>query len=176
MIDARTLVAQAAQSSSMPTEPKQTSDMIRKLFLLMHGAYGNAFMSKFATGEKDGRGKDKGIRAAMLVWDAKLATYPSQTVDRAVSKLQEHFKTFPPGLFEFEELCKSLLPPKIVTFNDYPKLPQAKDVSHVQVTAVGDNRDWARRIIAKHEAGGRISQACLDIARSALRYRNEADE
>jgi len=176
MIDSRTLVAQAAQSAGTPTEPKQTSDMIRKLFLLMHGAYGNAFMSKFSTGEKDARGKDKGIRAAMLVWDSKLAAYPAQTVERAVSKLQEHFQTFPPGLFEFEELCKSLLPPKIVTFDDYPKLPPPKDVSHVQVAEVGDNRDWARRIIAKHEAGGRISQACLDMARGALRHRDEGDQ
>jgi len=173
MIDARTLVAQTAQSASTPADPKPSSDMIRKLFLLMHGAYGNAFMSKFSTGEKDARGKDKGIRAAMLVWDAKLAAYPAQTVERAVSKLQEHFLTFPPGLFEFEELCKSLLPPKIVTFDDYPKLPPAKDVSNVQVAEIGDNRDWARRIIAKHDAGGRISQACLDIARSALRHRDE---
>jgi len=175
MIDARTLVPQAAQSDNTHTDPKQTSDMIRKLFLLMHGAYGNAFMSKFSTGEKDARGKDKGIRAAMIVWDAKLATYPAQIVERAVSKLQDHFPTFPPGLFEFEGLCKSLLPSKIMTFDDYPKLPPAKDVSNVQVTEVGDNRDWARRIIAKHESGGRISQACLDIARSALRYRDDGD-
>ena len=177
MIDARTLVAQAGQFQSNDQEnQKPTSDIVRKLFLLMHGAYGNAFMSKFSTGEKDTRGKDKGIRAAMLVWDAKLAEYPAHVIDRALSKLHEHFKTFPPGLFEFDELCKSMLPPKSVSFDDFPKLPPPKDVSYVQISSVGDGKDWARMIIAKHEAGGRISQTCVEFAKMALRQRKISDD
>ena len=56
----------------------QISTSVRNLFLLMQGAYGSLFLSRFATGVLDGRGRDQGIRSAMLVWSHALSRFSAQ--------------------------------------------------------------------------------------------------
>lgn len=163
---ALTAVRQAARQ-----EPAQESPTIRKLFLMMHGAYGNLFVSKFATGEKDANGKDKGIRAAMLVWESALRKFPVDVVETAASRLAEHHPEYPPNLPQFEKLCSACAPRKTYAEEaGLPRLPAPAAAPAVEVSFAmqGDGKDWARRILARQEAGERIRPISLRFAREAL--------
>lgn len=152
--------------------PRGESPLVRKLFLLMHGAYGSLFVSKFATGEKDANGKDKGVRAAMMVWDSALTKFTPEAVETAAGRLSAAHPQFPPNLPQFETLCAAAMPRK--THAEEMGLPQLPP-PQVKVTPVavkfeaqGDGRDWARRIVARSEAGDAIKSYTLWSARVAL--------
>ena len=55
------------EAAAQPRAKREASVTVRKLFVLLHGAYGSLFLSKYATGEKSETGGDKGVAAAMLV-------------------------------------------------------------------------------------------------------------
>ena len=54
------------EAAAQPRQKREASVTVRKLFVLLHGAYGSLFLSKYATGEKSESGGDKGVAAAML--------------------------------------------------------------------------------------------------------------
>lgn len=169
MTDVATLAAEAVHQAQHA--PRGESPLVRKLFLLMHGAYGNLFVSKFATGEKDGQGKDKGIRAAMMVWDSKLQGYPLEVVETAAGRLQRDHPDFPPNLPQFEKLCEAAMPRK--TYAEEAGLPMLPapapaEPMKVDITPKRDGRDWARSIIARDEAGDKIKPYTLQCAHQAL--------
>lgn len=160
-------LARVAVETARETRPEATA--VRKLFVLMHGSYGNAFLSKWSTGEKDDAGKDKGIRAAMLVWDAALRKFPDGVIETAAARMREAHPEFPPSLPQFERLCDAAMPRK--SYAQEHGLPMLPPPAPVQVSfhSQGDNRDWARRILARQEAGDkRLTRAQLDMANDAL--------
>lgn len=110
MTDVATLAAQAIQHAQTAPESLQVAPVIRKLFILLHGSYGNLFISKFSTGEKDAQGRDKGIRAAMKVWEAKLSQYPADVVETAAGRMTAAHAEYPPNLPQFEVLCMAAMP------------------------------------------------------------------
>lgn len=169
MSDIATLAAKAINDAQQ--QPKGESPVIRKLFLLLHGSYGNLFTSKFATGERDANGKDKGIRAAMMVWEAALAKYPPDVIESAASRLTTECPEFPPNLPQFEAICKAVMPRK--TYAEEQGLvrlppPQKQSIGQVEYEVKNDGKDWARRIMARHEAGERLNPTTLRFAREAL--------
>ena len=158
-------LAQAATQAPQPTENMG----IRKLFMLMHGAYGNGFVSKFSTGERDAQGKDKGIRSAMQVWAHGLSQFSPDVIELAASRFLSLYPEFPPNLPQFQAICHSAAPRK--TFaeqNGYVALPPPKPAPDVKFDAVGDGKDWARRILAGIEAGYRKSPTVELFAKQAL--------
>lgn len=174
MTDAATLAAQAIrQAADQP--PRGENPTIRKLFLLMHGHYGNLFTAKFSTGERDANGKDKGIRAAMVVWEAALAKYPQDVIEAAAQRMSAEFPEFPPNLPQFEALCKAAAPRQ--TYAEQHGLPPAQALPKPVEAALrnppgfepkNDGRDWARRILARKAAGERINVCTLRMAKEAL--------
>ena len=84
--------------------------VVRKLFMLLHGRYGTAFTSKFATGKLDAAGSDRGTLSAMLVWQSDLRRYADDVVQEAAQRCKDANPTFPPSLPEFEALCKACMP------------------------------------------------------------------
>ena len=158
----------AAAQSPQPTE--QTSTVIRKLFIMMHGSYGSLFLSKFSTGEKDAQGKDKGVRAAMKIWDAALRKFPESVIETATGRLSQAHPEFPPNLPQFERLCDAAAPRQ--TYAEEHNIPrlEAPVVAPVAVSFAmqNDGKDWARRILARAEAGDSIRTYTMESAQLAL--------
>lgn len=174
MIDAHQAVATlAAQSPRAETQ----NPVIRRLFLHLHGYYGNLFVSKFSTGERDSTGKDKGIRAAMLVWDSELSKFPSDVVESAMSRLSSESPDFPPNLPQFVRICQACMPRKTYfEENAIPRLaaPETRRVGNVEYEAKHDGKDWARKILAGIEAGDKRTVTVRKMAMDALGIRTEA--
>lgn len=171
MTDAVATLADAALSRAAQRPERAESPLIRKLFLLMHGSYGSLFMAKFATGEKDAGGKDKGIRAAMMVWAAKLDKFPAGVVETAAGRLSETYAEYPPNLPQFELLCAAATPRQTYAEeNNLARLPAPVAAAPVEVSFElrSDGKDWARRLLARHGAGEALRPAQLRFAREAM--------
>lgn len=157
-----------ADAEHGPVEP---GAMVRKLFVLLHGKYGNAFAGKFATGKLNKEGQDKGVRAAMLVWQATLDTYPEDVIEVAAARLKAAHPEYPPSLPQFEKLCDAAMPRQTHAELEGWKCLPAPEVEPVEVSLepVGDGKDWARRLLARVEAGDRsVGVAALQFAAEAL--------
>jgi hypothetical protein len=168
------IIDRAQPAARQQAEPASISPVIKQLFQLLHGAYGGAFIAKFATGEKDAAGKDRGIRSAMIVWQSALAKYPAEVIEAAAQRATEQHPDFPPSLPQFEAICKAAAPRK--TYAEQHGLPpvalpapQEAGLRHPPGFAPkGDHKDWARRIIARHESGEKVRPISLRFAREAL--------
>lgn len=159
------------EAAAQPRQKREASVTVRKLFVLLHGAYGSLFLSKYATGEKSESGGDKGVAAAMLVWDAALSKYTPDVIEAAAKRLMGENPEFAPNLPQLEKVCEAITPRK--TYSEEAGLPRLPAPAPAEPTKVsfemrGDGRDWARRIMARQEAGDRIRPYSLQCARQAL--------
>lgn len=79
--------------------------------------------------------------------------------------------------------------PSVIEFRKIARLAPAAEAPRIEVSPAGKERiaaelakvapvlkaptsgfrDWARRIVARHESGGRITKAQIDMARDALK-------
>ena len=170
MHDVATLAQRGFHQAQSAPAPLQVAPAIRKLFMVFHGSYGNTFIGKFSTGEKDADGRDKGIRAAMKVWEAKLGKYPADVIEVAADRAGAAHPEFPPSLPQFEKLCEAAMPRKTYAQeHGLPALPAPKaDPIKVDLKPKNDGKDWARRLLARHEAGERLRPYTLTCARQAL--------
>jgi len=168
-------VAEIANIAMARAEKRPDADPVsastKQLFMALHGAYGNAFLSKFSTGERDEKGKDRGVRSAMQVWQSKLATYPADVIQTAASRAMDAHPEFPPSLPQFEAICRAVAPRK--TFAEEQGLtrlpaPTPAPAAPVSFAERRDGRDWARRILARHEAGDKLNPTSLRFAREAM--------
>lgn len=168
MIEAHQAIANIGQP---PPRLETQNPVIRRLFLHLHGYYGNLFISKFSTGEKDSQGKDKGIRAAMLIWDAELSKYPADLIETASGRLATESPEYPPNLPQFIRICEACKPRKTYfEANGIPSLPapETRRAGGVEYDVRNDGRDWARKILAGVEAGDIRTQTVKRFAREAL--------
>lgn len=92
------------------------SETVGSVFKVMHGFYGNLFLSKFATGslhgkdDVDGEGKsieghDKGVISARGIWGYGLRGFDLATVKTALQRCLTAHPEFPPTLPQFVALC-----------------------------------------------------------------------
>ena len=172
MNDVATLAQEAIHETvNQPRQKREASTTVRKLFVLLHGSYGSLFLSKYATGEKSEAGGDKGVAAAMLVWDAALSKFAPDVIETAAKRLMAESPEFAPNLPQLEKVCEAITPRK--TYSEEAGLPRLPAPAPAEPTKVsfemrGDGRDWARRIMARQEAGDRIRPYSLQCARQAL--------
>ena len=170
MHDVATLAQQGVHQAQSAPAQLQVAPAIRKLFMVFHGSYGNAFIGKFSTGEKDAEGRDKGIRAAMKVWEAKLTKYPADVIEVAADRTGAAHPEFPPSLPQFEKLCDAAMPRKTYAQeHGLPALPAPKaDPIKVDLKPKNDGKDWARVILARFDAGEKLRPIQVRFAREAL--------
>lgn len=172
MNDVATLAHEAVrEAASQPRQKRETSPTVRKLFVLLHGAYGSTFLSKYATGEKNADGNDKGVLAAMLVWDAGLSKFAPDVIESAAKRLMAEDPKFPPNLPQMEKVCEAITPRKTYAEEaGLPRLPAPAPVAPIKVdfSKQNDGKDWARAILARAEAGEKIRPYTLKSARQAL--------
>ena len=160
-----------APSGEQAAEPGDVSKAVRWLFVLLQGYYGSLFLAKWSTGVKDGGGRDLGIRAAMRVWDEQLARFQADVVTAATGRLLETNPEFPPTLPQFVQLCQAAAPRKsFAEEQGWPLLapPEPAKPVAVSVKPKNDGKDWARRLVARHEAGDKLRPMQLRFAREAL--------
>lgn len=155
--------------SSAPADSVSAS--VKQLFMALHGCYGSVFLDKFSTGDLDERGKDRGIRSAMQVWQGALAGFPADVVQAAVQRAFSARPEFPPSLPQFAAICSAVMPRKTYAQEaGLPALPLPTPAarSEYSFTSLNDGRDWARRILAGVEAGENRTPTVVRFAREAL--------
>lgn len=87
-------------------------DVVNQVFKVLHGSYGSLFLAKFATGELDENGKDKGIKSTRQVWAHGLRGMDGPTITAALERVLETHPDFPPSLPQFIASCKAAKPPE----------------------------------------------------------------
>ena len=78
---------------------------------MLHGFYGALFLSKYATGQVDEAGKDRGIGSARKVWAHGLREFDEAVLIEAMGCCKTTHVEFPPSLPQFVVLCVASLPP-----------------------------------------------------------------
>jgi hypothetical protein len=128
---------------------------IKRLFMLLHGMYGNVVLDKYRIGQVDDNGEDVGMAAARSVWLNGLREFSAPIVMKALAKCTEKHKTFPPTLPEFRDLCKSCQPAQWRAPTDAPRLEMSEVLRAEQV-------ERARQAIAetrlRREGGGHFGE------------------
>lgn len=102
---------QAATAGADIGSPQRSIDDagIKRVFMVMHGFYGNLFLSKFATGIVE-NGEDQGIANARKVWAHSLREHDAETIKGALRRCQTAHPEFPPSLPQFSSLCAAIAP------------------------------------------------------------------
>lgn len=83
---------------------------VKGLFMLFHGWYGNLFLSRYESGEKDAAGKDRGTMSAMVIWQNALDRFDGDVVRAAADRCEVDHQRYPPTLPEFLAICKAIQP------------------------------------------------------------------
>jgi hypothetical protein len=83
------------------------------VFRVMHGFYGNLFLSKFATGEVLANGGDGGVASARTIWAHGLRSFDVETVKTALARTMDTHPEYPPTLPQFVALCKACAPGRV---------------------------------------------------------------
>jgi hypothetical protein len=94
-------------------QPKPDESIVNNVFKVMHGCYGNLFLSKFASGVLDERNRDKGVASARTVWAFSLRRFDEGTVVKALENCQDRHPEFPPSLPQFLALCAAAMPREV---------------------------------------------------------------
>lgn len=100
---------QAAAAAVGGPQPSIDDAGIKRVFMVLHGFYGNLFLSKFATGSLE-NGEDQGIANARKVWAYSLREHDAETIKGALRRCQTSHPEFPPSLPQFLALCAAIRP------------------------------------------------------------------
>lgn len=101
VVDADTI---KTQTQALP------ADAVNNIFKVMHGFYGNLFLSKYSTGEVDAQGGDAGIVSARQIWAHGLREFNHGIIKVALAQCMREHPKFPPSLPEFVALCAANKP------------------------------------------------------------------
>lgn len=88
---------------------------IRHVFKVLHGFYGNLFLSKWQTGTTDDSGEDQGIANARRIWAYSLREHAIDDIKLALRRCQTVHTEFPPSLPQFLALCDAIKPRPVST-------------------------------------------------------------
>lgn len=90
-------------SNNLPIE------WIERIFMRLHGRFGNAFLDKFRIGSLNDKGEDIGLENAKKVWSEELANV---SVERIKAGLLSSFD-YPPSCDDFKAKCRVTRHPDI---------------------------------------------------------------
>lgn len=147
------------------------SEWIDRIFMRLHGRFGNNFIDKYKTGQKDEYGNDLGIINAKHVWSEELAGISADKIKNALL----HSYDYAPSCDQFKAQCKATTQQSFTVALPKPKISdeQLADI-HEKISAfTSGKRDyklWAKKIIADPSKYPDIS---LRYAKEALEIKNE---
>lgn len=142
---------------------------VEYVFKVLAAAYGAAWDRSMGTAP---------IGDVMTVWANALDGFTQSVQSRkAISWALNNLPDRCPNAMEFRRLCHQAPAPEA------PRLPEPKaDPERVRVelakmaplrqqaqAAAHDNKAWARRIVARHQAGDKVARCTLGMAQDALR-------
>ena len=148
-------------------------EWVTRIFMRLHGRFGNTFFDKFRIGELSVTGQDIGIENAKLVWSEELAGISAERIKNA---LETSFD-YPPSCDEFKAACRSTpsahqdfarLPKPVITEEEFLKNKKKLDQITSQLKPKTDYRAWAKSIISDFEKGLKVNDYSLKCAREAL--------
>lgn len=127
---------------------------------------------------------DADVQEVKAVWARALMKFDPKSIGGALDRLIESGREWPPTLPEFVELCRQSAigrqqhAPAVLL-----QMPRSSpDVANRHVKAAASalaskkpSREWASRLLARHEAGEHFSISVLNMARAALGARDEAE-
>lgn len=140
------------------------SPWVDKIFDKLTLTYGQAFLRRW---------QDIDLNAVKSDWAHELAGFAQHP--RAIGWALENLPVDkPPTVLEFRAMARK------TPAEDVPRIevsPAGKDriaaelakVAPVLKAPTSGCRDWARRIVSRHEAGDRITKTQIDMARDALK-------
>lgn len=155
--NARALVEEGAGVSG-PLTPEQ-DEAIRHVFRVLHGWYGNLFLSRYTVGRElpkgdPNAGEDEGMVNARRMWAFAIRSFSGETIRAALNATRPAHPEFPPTLPQFEALCRARAPRG-------PVVPM-KDGKPLLLTMSDEHRSErarrAREIQAKHERRARAAR------------------
>lgn len=95
---------------------------VDKIFMRLHGRFGNTFADKFRIGELDENGKDIGVENAKIVWSEELAGITATRIAAALDCKYE----FTPSADDFLKNCVVK-----AEINDHKALPRPEATPEV---------------------------------------------
>lgn len=164
-------IANLASQHAGRAEAPRKNELAQHVFRVLHGMYGNLFLSKFATGQQGDDGSDVGVESAKAIWGHGLSKYTLDVVREALAACLQAHPEYPPSLPAFMSLCDAKKPRETYAQqNGWQSLPppEAKPAVAVTFEQQMDGKDWARRILASKEAGSNVGTYALGSARVAL--------
>lgn len=150
----------AARRPQQETAP----EAVNTVFKVLHGFYGNLFLSKFSTGQEDEQGKDKGIKSARQVWAHGLRDFDAQTIDSALHRCQQHHPEYPPSLPQFLAICAAAKPREAYKPPAPPALTMSADLRDQYLR---EHRQKAQEAVEKIKAE-REEVSGLDLLKQAI--------
>jgi len=150
------------------------SKAIDRLFDRLMATYGNEWTNRW-------QGLDS--QSVKSLWAHELSGYSNRL--EAIAWALENLPPRSPNVIEFKQLCR------LAPMPDVPKLPEPKAdpervkaelaklkvmVNAPQQTSAVDPKAWAKRIVARHESGDRITPTTLRVALDSLRTRSNQGE
>jgi hypothetical protein len=144
---------------------------VERIFLRLHGRFGNAFFDKFRIGQNNADGNDIGLENAKIIWSQELAGI---SVERIIKGLNASYD-FAPSCDDFKSKCTStpkmyldnkLLPHKPNQEVSKEGLDKIAKVISDNIQPKTDYKAWAKRIMANPKNFREYSVKC---AREELR-------
>ncbi len=106
-------------------------------------------------------------------WANRLARFHDRR--EAVLWALENLPDMPPNALGFARLCAQAPAPAVPALPEPPADPERMRAELAKLAPVlakrppaADHRDWARRLLARVDAGERVAPACVRMAREAL--------
>ena len=144
------------------------AEWVERIFMVLHGRFGNTFFNKYKIGQLNANGEDAGLVNARATWSSELAGLSPDRIKAGLEAGYEHA----PSCDEFKARCKAH-----VKHDDYKAIEAKVDYEESKRHAdnvvkfvadntkqVTDRREWARKIKDDPKSYPDIS----------LRYANEA--
>ena len=124
-------------------------EWIDRIFIRLHGRFGNNFVDKFKTGQSDANGNDIGVLNAKQVWSEELANMSVERIKNALL----HSYDYAPSCDQFKNQCKisaSVLPeykalPKPVLSDE--QINEIKDKLAAFTSNKRNMKAWAHKIM-----------------------------
>lgn len=145
------------------------AEWVARLFSRFQAVYGNRVATMWAEADPEE------VKAA---WAQGLSKFEGQDIARALQAMAtlSQFSSYPPTLFEFIGLCRDARSTRVVALPppvprprpDDPNVERLRVLGKELTKMRGDGRDWARRIMALHDAGEPLPLISIANAREVL--------
>lgn len=145
-------------------------EWVTRIFMRLHGRFGNMFFDKFRIGELSATGQDIGIENAKIVWSEELAGISPERIKNALNTTFD----YPPSCDDFKAACRSTpeahkdfikLPAPVISEEDFLKNKKKLQELTSQLKPTEDYKKWARNILANP---AKLPDISIRFAKEAL--------